>query len=345
MLTALLTGACQVDHPPVSSTVGGRLELPGSTPSTSAAARSKHKSPDGPRPAATETVAWVNGRAISASRFNELLFQSQGLSALEQLISLELVKSQASRDQVSVSEADVEAEYDRSLEELARSVVDQDDLTRLRAIGEQVLQDFLRKNNFSLAEYGTSVERNAYLRKLIEVDITINDEEVREEFTRRYGRRAVVRHIVVPDLAAVAEMRKQLEAGADFAELARSHSIHRISGSAGGLLPPFTEGDSQVPGLLRQVAFSLKPGEASSAVNIDGQYHLVRLERFIEPENQALSPSLSVQLRLSLQGRKTRQAMQNLERRLFEQADIRIENPTLRRQFDDKHRNDQTPNR
>ena len=73
-------------------------------------------------------------------------------------------------------------------------------------------------------------------------------------------------------------------------------------------------------------------------MNIVGRYHLVRLERFIEADDDTLTSSLASELRMALQGRQSRQAMQDLERQLVDQADIQIEEEVLRQQFMTKHR-------
>ena len=346
ILLVSFSWSCAANPPPATTTVSERLDRPtrpiespdptdppADAPQTSEPAEEVQAESD-------EALAWINGRRIRRATFDKMLLESHGLAVLEQLIALQLVKDRAMRDGITITEADVQAEYDRSLGELARTVAHEDDPARLKDIGEQVLQDFLREKNFSLAEYRISVERNAYLRIMVQADVTVSDEQVREEFERRFGRKALVRHIVLPDLGAVAAVRRQLESGVDFAELARSYSVHSISGSAGGLLPPFARGDAQVPGLLREIAFGLEPGGLSSAVNIDGRYHLVRLERFIEADDDTLTPSLASELRMALQGRQSRQAMQDLERQLVDQADIQIEEEVLRQQFMTKHRPD-----
>lgn len=345
VLIALLACNCTPNNSPTVGTVGDRLSQPRANSRSQAGSTAPGQSSETPHSTKADTLARVDGRSISRERFNELLLAGHGLAVMEQLIALELVKAHAAREQINVSPADIQAEYNRSLEELAGAVVDQGDPDQLRTIGAQLLEDFLREKNLSMAEYQVSLERNAYLRRMVESDVTVSDEEVRQAFAGRYGRQAVVRHIVSPDLRSAAEIRRQLEAGADFAELARSYSIHRVSGAAGGLLPPFTQTDAQVPDLLRQVAFGLQPGETSGVLNMDGQHHVVRLERFLEPADTTLTPLRTKQLRQRLWSQKTRRAMQERERRLFDAADIWIQDSALRRQFDRKHGAERSPNR
>lgn len=336
-LLALCFFACQSDQPRSSGTVGGAIErtkLQSTSPDDrSPADRLSGKSADPP----SDVVATVNGRDISSHRFRTLLLESRGLAVLEQLLALEMVKDHAERERVSIGQTDIDAEYDRSIEELARSVVDARDAGELRQVGEQVLGDFLRQKNLSLPEFHLSVDRNAYLRKMVQATVAVSDEEVQAEFDRRFGRQAIARHIVCPDIAAATSVRKELEAGAEFAKVARTRSIHRLTGSAGGLLPPFSRGELQIPEVMREVAFALQPDEISSTVLIEGQYHILQLDRFVEPQQQDFTAAFSERLRHDLSNRKTRQAMQDLERRLFDQADIRVQDPVLSRQFRTKY--------
>ena len=123
----------------------------------------------------------------------------------------------------------------------------------------------------------------------------------------------------------------------EFAEVARIRSIHRLSGSAGGLLPPFSRGDLQIPEVMREAAFALQPGHLSSTLLIDGRYHILKLDRFVDPQQQDFTLAFAERLRHDLSNRKTRQAMQDLERKLFDQADIRVEDPVLSQQFRSKY--------
>lgn len=336
-LLALFFFACQSDQPRSSGRVGGAIDrtTPQSTNSDDLSQSGEPSGRSSGQP--SEVVATVNGREISSHRFRTLLLESRGLAVLEQLLALEMVKDHAERERVSIGQADIDAEYDRSLEELARSVVDARDADELRQVGEQVLGDFLRQKNLSLPEFHLSVDRNAYLRKMVQATVAVSGEEVQAEFDRRFGRQAIARHIVCPDIAAATSVRKELEAGAQFAEVARIRSIHRLSGSAGGLLPPFSRGDLQIPEVMREAAFALKPGEVSSTLLIDGRYHILKLDRFVEPQQQDFTAAFSERLRQDLNNRKTRQAMQDLERRLFDQADIRVQDPVLSRQFRSKY--------
>lgn len=76
-------------------------------------------------------------------------------------------------------------------------------------------------------------------------------------------------------LAQLHEVQRRLEAGEDFADLAREYSDDRGTASAGGYLGCFSRGQL-VPG-FEAVAFQLQPGEISEPVLTQHGYHLILL--------------------------------------------------------------------
>lgn len=89
--------------------------------------------------------------------------------------------------------------------------------------------------------------------------------------------RAVARHILVSTEAKARELKDQIDAGADFAEVAQKHSSCP-SGRAGGSLGTFSQGD-MVPE-FDAVIFSDHPiGEVSAPVKTDFGYHLIQVEK------------------------------------------------------------------
>ena len=70
----------------------------------------------------------------------------------------------------------------------------------------------------------------------------------------------------------IAELKKQLDGGADFAALAKEHS-DCPSSSAGGDLGPFGRG--QMVGPFENAAFGMDVGGVSDVVETDFGYHII----------------------------------------------------------------------
>ena len=71
----------------------------------------------------------------------------------------------------------------------------------------------------------------------------------------------------------IAQLKAQIDGGAEFAELARTHS-DCPSGKSGGDLGPFGRG--QMVGPFEDAAFSLAVGATSGVVETDFGFHLIR---------------------------------------------------------------------
>ena len=89
---------------------------------------------------------------------------------------------------------------------------------------------------------------------------------------------AVARHILVRTEDEANELRDQLEVGADFAELAKSHSTCP-SAQEGGSLGEFKKGE-MVPE-FDHVVFGddLAEGQVSEPVKTQFGFHLIKLEQ------------------------------------------------------------------
>ena len=77
-------------------------------------------------------------------------------------------------------------------------------------------------------------------------------------------------------LAKAKDLRAQILAGADFADLAKKESDDTGSGNNGGDLGTFKHGQ-MVPS-FEEVAFKLKPGELSEPVKTQFGYHLIKVQ-------------------------------------------------------------------
>lgn len=118
----------------------------------------------------------------------------------------------------------------------------------------------------------------AWVRKFGEAKAT--DEAVRaryDEVVAADPRPEVrARHILVPTEAQAADLRAQIDGGADFAVLAKEHSVDFTSADRGGDLGWFAEG--MMVGPFGEAAFSSKPGEVVGPVATRFGYHVILVE-------------------------------------------------------------------
>ncbi len=77
-------------------------------------------------------------------------------------------------------------------------------------------------------------------------------------------------------LAKAQEVRKKLEGGADFAELAKQESDDTGSGPHGGDLGFFHQ--NQMVPAFAEAAFKMKPGELSEPVKTQFGYHIIKVD-------------------------------------------------------------------
>lgn len=97
--------------------------------------------------------------------------------------------------------------------------------------------------------------------------------------------------------ARAVELLQALEQGADFAELARQHSVERTSAARGGQFAIYERGPSDT--LLKAAAFELKVGEVSGPIQSSLGWHILKRVAVGDVDPKLASPSF-VRLRAIL---------------------------------------------
>jgi len=277
-------------------------------------------------------IATVDGEPIARSEVVDLLLSSHGPGVLEQLIVLRSAAKLARDKGLNIGSQETEDEYERTLRRLGDPLFTLTTGPIDRVEAERVLDMVLAERNVSRAEFLVGVRINAHLRGIIGSEMIFTDEQLREELQRRFGERVRIRHIQSASVREAGRVREQLSAGADFAELARSSSANVLSGGDGGLLEPFSQGDKQVPTVIREVAFSLTPGHVSDAIRVGAWYHVIKLEQRLPRENVNLD-DVRDQLASTLRERLSGPAMGDLYDKLLEEAHVVIHDPVLEEAF------------
>jgi len=197
----------------------------------------------------------------------------------------------------------------------------------------------LDNQKLTRAEFDLAIKTTTYLRAIVQpaVMAKLTDDNLQESFRARYGEKVQVRHIACANLQEIAEVKRHLAAGESFIEVAQ-HLSRSADKELGGELPPFSRNTPGLPQSFKDVAFGLsKPGDISDPVEADGAYHLIQLEQRIAPTAVKFE-DVKDSVRQDLAEALTDSAVKQLRAQLGQIAlrDLRIQNPVLARQFDDK---------
>jgi hypothetical protein len=217
--------------------------------------------PEGGTPA-----GWVDGRALS---LEEILVEWQRTAPrevfliVEKLVSARLAFAEAERLGLKLDEQAVEAacaaQIARTRAEIAREA------------GGEDLDDYIRE------VLGTEPERQwetvrAGVRRQMLAERAVRAFALEHENAR-------VRILVVADEAQARGLADELAAGADFATLAREHSIDS-SAAEGGLVPYLVRQDAAP---LARIVFAAAPGELVGPLPAAGHFFLVLVEELRAP--------------------------------------------------------------
>jgi parvulin-like peptidyl-prolyl isomerase len=285
----------------------------------------------GPPSASARNIATVNGEAVGRGEFVSQLIDARGLAFLQQVLLLNVARQETSRLGLSVSEIDIEREYDLTFE--ADRFNGRDHVALTPARKQQLIDEWTQSRGVSRTELHLAMQRQAHLRKIAEGRLTLTDEMIAKEHERVHGEKAEVRHIQVAAPRFWNDIKQRLERGERFEEMVMQFSQNGLSREQLGLLPPFTRNDPTVPAIFAEVAFKLRPGEHSGLLEAEGSYHVIRLERIIPASGAPLDDAERAHLRRTLSARLVAQNMEQLGQSLLLAARITIEDRTLREQY------------
>lgn len=280
---------------------------------------------DRTRSADAPVMVRVNGRPLYMDELHEILVRTHGLPVARQLISTEVVRREAAKLKITITDADVQRENGVALRE-AFGVLPEPDQR------ERMLREFLDRFKVSRNRWKMTMRRNAYLAKMAEPRVQVGEDEIEDEFGRLYGRGVIVRDIQTTSLAAAQRVRREaILPGADFAKLAFKHSVNK-SGKKGGLLPPITEKTEGVIPALRRAAMAMKNiGEVSDPIMVGSSFHILYLEEVIPPKDVEFA-DVKDEIAAGVRQNKAMFLKQEILRELFAKAKIEFVDATLKKQ-------------
>jgi peptidyl-prolyl cis-trans isomerase SurA len=245
-------------------------------------------------------VATVNGAIITLSTVQEraAILQQQMkasgkpikmgekeflLKTLDSIIEEKLQLQEAKRARLEVNEAAVQA----ALNEI---------LKKNKITGEQ-MEEMLLSEGRTMEQYKSHIREQIMTSKVMQYHMgklgKVSDKQVKRYYFQHQkdfwqSKKPFVRHILfIAEEDALEEVKvskreqalqvlEEIQAGADFVELAKNHS-EDVSASSGGEVGWLTKGHL-VPE-FEEVAFRLRSGEVSDIVESRYGYHIIKVEK------------------------------------------------------------------
>ena len=210
-----------------------------------------------------DVVATVGDEKITQDELNDVLVKMYGKEALNSLISEKLVAQEIKKNDIKVSDEDV----DKEMEALENQYKEQGGL-----------EAALKNSNMTEADLKDQIINQLSLEKLLADDIKVSDEEVaayyeenKEQFSQ--GEQVDASHILVESEDLAKEIKGKLDDGGDMAALAKEYSTDPGSKDNGGKLGFFGKG--QMVPEFEEAAFSNKVGEISDPIKSEHGYHII----------------------------------------------------------------------
>lgn len=226
-----------------------------------------------------DAVARVNGEDITKDELYEIMVKQDGQTALDALISKKIIQLEAEKQNIQVTDADLEGE----VAELANYYG-----------GQAAFEQSLTTYNMTIDDVKKDLVVQVQLEKLMEARITITDKEVEEYFAANSEQFAAAEqvkasHILVDSEEKALAVKQLLAEGKDFADLAKEYSTDPSNNQQGGDLGLVKRGDMVAE--FEEAAFALAAGEISEPVKTEFGYHIIKVTEKTEPQPGTLESS------------------------------------------------------
>jgi foldase protein PrsA len=212
-----------------------------------------------------EVVAKVGSKSISKEDLYTTLVDQYGEAALDTLIAEKIVELESDKKKITVKDSEIDEELQSMKDSYG---------------GEEAFNEALASSGASLDSVKKNVQSFLLTEKLLEDRISISDDQIKEYFEANKDsfvqeEQVEASHILVDDEKTAQEVKKKLDDGGDFAELAKEYSTDTSNAESGGELGFFAKGEMVTE--FDEKAFAMKKGEISEPVKTEFGYHIIKV--------------------------------------------------------------------
>ena len=213
-----------------------------------------------------EVVANVEGESITKDELYDALVQQGGQQALDVLIMKKIVEMEAKKQDIQVADEAIDEEMEQMAEQYG---------------GLEAFEQIMGMYGYSTEGMKEDIEMNLKIQALLKPRVSITEEEMKEYFEQNKEAFAVeeqvkTSHILIETEEKAAEVKEKLDAGQDFAELAKEYSIDESNKDFGGDLGYVKRGE--MVSEFEEAVFSMEAGSISEPVKTQFGYHIIKVD-------------------------------------------------------------------
>ncbi|MFL0583593.1 peptidylprolyl isomerase [Solibacillus silvestris] len=209
-------------------------------------------------------------------------------------------------------------------------VTDEEIEEELKGVKEQYGESYeavLAQSNLTEETLKTNIRFTLLQEKALK-DVEVTDKEI-EKYYNQASQELNARHILVEDEETAKEIKAKLDAGEDFAKLAKEFSTDPGSGAKGGDLGWFTVG-TMVPE-FNDAAYALEIDEISEPVQSEHGFHIIQVTDKRDVKDYGKLEDKKEEIRESIAATKADWNTKMAE--LIKEADVKVKDKDLKDAF------------
>jgi len=186
---------------------------------------------------------------------------SIGYTALRQMLDMEYFNIRASEAGIEITDETINAKVEEYRISLVPQTQYEEDRSILQRIGDALSAV---KEDKAFETRLRQLDPNLTITRLREI---IREEQMATEYVAQLTREKDA-EVMAELISETAALREEIVGGASFADIAMENSEHMDSRVAGGLIPLVKRGDTDLPGNVINMAFSLPIDEISLPIEV-----------------------------------------------------------------------------